>query len=305
MAAGSNVFYSQQYASAVELLAQQMRPRVASTFSPMTAVGKSATVVNQIDAFEADERTGLYDAIVFGEPVHNRPWVYPRNFDKALPFDNIEAMQMNANPTSEYVAGIVAALNRKMDDEAIRAFFADRLMGESAGTTGVFAAASDGSSSSFQIGVSVGGTTSGLNVEKLQAALEVFRSVEVGVDESEQIHCVISAKQERNLMNEIEVLSADYTAKRIMDSGTMVNSGYMGINWIMSARLATDASGYRRVPFYTSKGMTFCSWDGGMHTDVTQRKDLRGHPWQVYGKQSAGAVRRDAKRVIEIKCSEA
>jgi hypothetical protein len=302
MAAGSNVFYSQQYASAVELLSQQLTPRIASLFSPMTAVGKSATVVNQIAAFDADERTGLYDTIVFGEPTHTRPWVYPRNFDKALPFDSIEAMQMNANPSSEYVRGVVAALNRKMDDEAIRAFFANRLMGESAGTTGVFAAASDGSSSSYAIGVSVGGTTSGLNVEKVQAALEVLRAGEVM---DEQVHCVISPKQERNLMNEIEVTSSDFTAKRIIDSGTMAGSGFMGINWVLSNRLQTDANSYRRVPFFTSAGMSFCSWDGGIKTDVSQRKDLRGHPWQVYGKGSWGAVRKDALKVIEIKCSEA
>ena len=54
MAAGSNAFYTQQYASAVELAAQQMRPRIATSFSPMTGEGKAATVVNLIDAFEAD-----------------------------------------------------------------------------------------------------------------------------------------------------------------------------------------------------------------------------------------------------------
>jgi hypothetical protein len=298
MAAGSNVFYSQQYASAVELLAQQMRPRVASTFSPMTAVGSSATVVNQIAAFEADERTGLYDPIVFGEPTHNRPWVYPRNFDKAIPFDNLEAMQMNANPTSEYVMGVVSALNRKMDDEAIRAFFANRLLGEAAGTSEAF-------EGSMQVPVATGGAGSGLNVEKLQAALEIFRALEVGIEDGDtQIHCVISAKQERNLMNEIEVTSSDFTAKRIIDSGTIVASGFMGINWIISARLPVDGSSYRRVPFYTSKGMTFCTWDGGIKTSVDQRKDLRGHPWQVYGKGSCGAVRKDKMRVVEIQCAE-
>ena len=167
MAVGSNAFYSQQYASAVELLAQQMQPKVASLFTPGTGEGKSATVVNQIDAFEAEERTALYDTVVFGEPAHTRPWVYPRHFDKAIPFDSIEQMQMNANPQSEYVQGVVAAINRKMDDEAIRAFFADRLLGESAGTTDSFAAG-------FQVGVSVGGTTSGLNVEKLQNGIQIL-----------------------------------------------------------------------------------------------------------------------------------
>ena len=297
MAAGSNAFYSQQYASAVELLSQQLTPRIAGLFTPMTAVGKSATVVNQIDAFEADERTGLYEPIVFGEPDHNRPWVYPRHFDKAIPFDSIEQMQTNANPTSEYVQGVVAALNRRKDDEAIRAFFADRLMGESGTTTDQFAVA-------MQIGVNVGGTASGLNVEKIQAALEVLRSLEVGLEDGETINCVISPKQERNLMNELEVTSSDFTVKRIMDSGTMAGSGYMKINWVISNRLLVDGSAYRRVPFFTGKGMSFCTWDGGTKTKVSQRDDLRGQPWQVYGETHCGSVRRDAKRVVEIKCAE-
>lgn len=295
MATGSNAFYSQQYATAVELLAQQMQAKVATLFTPMTAVGKSATVVNQIDAFEADERSSMYNTIVFGTVTHNRPWVYPRHFDKAIPFDSIEQMQMNANPTSEYVQGVVAAINRKMDDEAIRAFFAARNLGESAATSESF-------SSSYQVTVSIGGTTSGLNVEKLQAGLEILRASEI---DGEQIHCIISPKQERNLMNEIEVTSSDFTAKQIIDRGTMVGSGFMGINWILSNRLQTDANSYRRVPFFTSKGMSFCTWDGGIKTDVSQRKDLQGLPWQVYGEGHFGAVRRDAKRVVEIQCSEA
>lgn len=295
MPSGSNAFYSQQYATAVELLAQQMQAKVATLFTPMTAVGKSATVVNQIDAFEADERSSLYNTIVFGAVTHNRPWVYPRHFDKAIPFDSIEQMQMNANPTSEYVQGVVAAINRRMDDEAIAALFRDRNMGESAATTDSF-------SSSFQVGVNVGGTASGLNVEKLQAGLEILRASEI---DGEQIHCIISPKQERNLMNEIEVTSTDFTSKMIIDKGTMVGSGFMGINWILSNRLNVDGSSYRRVPFFTSKGMSFCTWSGGIKTDVSQRKDLQGLPWQVYGEGHFGAVRRDAKRVVEIKCSEA
>ena len=295
MAANSNVFYTQQYASAVELLAQQMTPRVAMTFSPMSGEGKSATVVNQIDAFEADERSALYDPVVFGEPTHTRPWVYPRHFDKAIPFDSIEAMQMNANPQSEYVQGVVAAINRKMDDEAIRAFFADRNVGEAGTTTDSFAAG-------YQVGVSIGGTTSGLNVEKLQNAIQIFEENEIDLD-MEQLYCVISPKQKRNLMNEIEVTSGDFFKGQVMSSRNV--SGFLAINFIVSNRLLTDGSSYRRVPIYTQRGMTFASWGGGLQTTVSQRHDLRGHPWQVYGQGHFGSVRRDAKRVVEIKCSEA
>jgi hypothetical protein len=297
MAGNTDVIFSQQYASAVELVAQQMRPRVASLFNQMTAVGKSATVANFIDPFEAEDRTGLYDDIIFGEVNHNRPWVYPIHFDKALPFDSIEQMQMNANPQSEYVQGIVAALNRRADKEAIRALFAARNMGTDGTTSSSFASAN-------QVSVDEGGTGSGLNVQKLQKALQLARTNEVGIDEPEQFHIVISPVQEKNIMDELEVISSDFTVKRILDAGTIVGSNYMGLNWVLTNNLLTDGSGYRRVPFFTSRGMSFCTWNGGPQTNVSQRTDKRGQPWQVYGQQHCGAVRRDEKRVYEIKCAE-
>lgn len=295
MSQNSPAFYSVQYASAVELLAQQMVPKVAQTFTPMTGEGKSATVVDQIDAMEADERVARYDDITPGDPAHTRPWVFPRFFDKAVLFDSMDQMKMNANPQSGYVETLVSAINRKMDDEAIRAFFADRLVGENGTTTDSFA-------SGFQVGVSVGGTTSGLNVEKLQNAIQIFEENEVDV-ESEQLYCVISPKQKRNLMNEIEVTSGDFFKGQVMTSRSV--SGFLSINFIVSNRLGVDGSSYRRVPIYTQKGMNFTTWGGGMSTDVSIRKDKRGLPWQAYVMGNFGAVRRDAKRVVEIKCSEA
>lgn len=298
MAQGSQAFYSQQYASAVELVAQQTRPRIASTFMPMSGVGRAATVVNMVDTGDADERTGIYEPVVFSEATHTRPWVYPRHFDKALPFDSIEQMQMNANPTSTYTQGLIASLNRRMDDEAIRAFFAARTLETNDGGQ-----ATDNFAAGFQVGVDVGGTASGLNVEKLQTVLEIARSNEVGLEDGETLNIAISPKQERNLMNEMEVINTDFTIKRIMDAGTIAGSGYMGFNWIITNRLLTDASSRRRVPVWTQRGMSFCTW-GGLMTKVSQRDDLRGAPWQVYGEIHVGAVRRDAKRVFEIKCAE-
>ena len=98
--------------------------------------------------------------------------------------------------------------------------------------------------------------------------------------------------------------TSDFTARSLIDRGTVMGSGFMGINWIISNRLLTDGSSYRRVPFYTAKGMSFCTWDGGIKTNVSQRLDKRGQPWQVYGQGHFGSVRRDAKKVVEIKCAE-
>lgn len=299
MPANSNVLYSQQYTSATELVAQQLRPRLTPLFSQMTAVGQQAVMAQFIDVGEAEDRTELYTPIAADDVIHTRPWVFPSNCDKAVLFDSIEQMQMAANPTSDYVQGIVAAINRKMDNAGVNAFFASRMVGQQGTTAEVF------DTTNRVISVDVGGAASGLNVEKIQALLESMRSAEVGIDEDETINIAISPKQERNLMNEIEIISSDFTMKRIMDSGTMVGSGYLKINWVLTNKYTLDGSGYEQVPAWTQRGMGFCTWNGGMSTKVSQRDDLRGQPWQAYGQGHYGAVRRDAKRVWQIKASRA
>lgn len=295
MPANFNVLYSQQYSAVVELVAQQTRPRIVSSFTPESITGQQATVVNLVDVGEAEIRTELYTPIAPGDVVHTRPWIFPINCDKAVFFDTIEAMQSNVSPQSSYVQGIVTAINRKMEDEGIAAMWRSRMVGQQGTTPEAFEAIT-----SRTISVDIGGTGSNLNVEKLQAVLEAMRGQEVGLEDGEQINIAISPKQERSMMNEIEAISSDFTSKRLMDAGTMAGSGYMGFNWIVSNRLLLDGSGNRQIPVWTARGMSFGTWGGGMSTKVSQREDLRGHPWQAYGQGHYGSVRRDEKRVWRI-----
>ena len=302
MPANFNVLYTQQFASAVELIAQQKRSRIASTFTQESVEGKSATVVDFVGSIELDERTTLYDDIIPKDVDHFRPYVYPRHFDGAIFFDDIEKMQANANPQSAYLQDEVAAMYRAQDREAIRAFFDTRTLDMASGSQ---------QSQAFNFGnnrvvdVNVGGATSGLNVQKLQKLKVLMKQSEVGMDDDELIHIAISPVEESQLMDEIEVTSSDFTRKSILDAGTIVGSMFMGFDFIVTNQLPTDANGYRRLPAWTTRGMSFATWDGGTHTDVSQRKDKRGHPWQVYIKGSFGAVRRDENRVYEIKANEA
>jgi hypothetical protein len=292
MSANSPAFYTTQYASAVELLSQQKVAKIAPLFMQMTGEGVSATVVDQVDAIEADERTTRYDDITPGDPAHTRPWVFPRSFDKAVFFDTFDKMRMNADPTSTYVEALVAAINRKADDECIRAFFDARIVGQ-AGTT------SENFPSANQVGVNVGGTASGMNVEKLQTVLRFFEENEVDLD-TEQVCVALSPTQAQNLGNEIEVISSDFYGGYMR---TRKLDGFLTIRYILTNRLQVDGSGYRRCPAWTASGMSYATWGGGMMTDVSQRKDKRGMPWQAYVQGNFGAVRRDNKRVFEIKCA--
>lgn len=295
MSANSPALYSQQYTDAVELAAQQTMAMLASTFTPISVTGKAATVVNLVDAIDVDERTTRLDDITFKDPNHRRPWVFPHTYDAAVPFDDLDAIRMNANPTSEYVQALVAAMNRKHDERSAVAFFADRIVSTTAGGDNV----TDSFAAGQQVSVNMGGTASGLNVEKLQEGIRLFRVNEVDLDQ-EQINVAISPRQERDLANEIEVVSQDffggYFRTRSLD-------GFLKIRYIVTNRLQVDGSSYRRIPMWTKRGMAFATWKG-TRIDVSQRKDKRGLPWQAYIDGSFDAVRRDEKRVVEIKCAE-
>lgn len=296
MSANSAAFYSQQYTTSVELAAQQTMSKIAPLFTPVSVEGKQATVVNLVDAIDVDERNTRNDDITFKDPNQRRPWVFPKTYDAAVPFDDLDAIRMNANPTSEYVQALVAAINRKHDSISVAAFFADRIISTAAGGDNV----TDSFAAGQQVSVNIGGTTSGLNVEKLQEGIRLMRVNEVDLD-TEELNVAISPLQEKNLANEIEVISSDffggYFRTRSLD-------GFLKIRYILTNRLEVDGSSYRRVPMWTKRGMAFATWKG-TRIDVSQRKDKRGLPWQGYIDGSFGAVRRDEKRVIEIKCSEA
>lgn len=296
MSANASALYSQQYTDAVELAAQQTMAMLAPLCTPVSVTGKAATVVNLVDAIEVDERTTRLDDITFKDPNHRRPWVFPHTYDAAVPFDDLDAVRTNANPTSEYVQALVAAMNRKHDSAVATAFFADRIISTASGGDNV----TDSFAAGQQVGVNVGGTASGLNVEKLQEGIRLFRVNEVDLDQ-EQLCVALSPRQEKDLANEIEVISTDffggYFRTRSLD-------GFLKIRFIVTNRLPTDGSSYRRVPMWTKRGMAFATWKG-TRIDVSQRKDKRGLPWQGYIDGSFDAVRRDEKRVVEIKCSEA
>jgi hypothetical protein len=287
----SAAFYTTQYASAVELLSQQTDTKIAQFFMQGTGEGKSATIVDQMDAIEADERDTRLDDIVPKDPALTRPWIYPRVFDAAIMLDTFDKMKMNADPTSAAVQNIVAALNRRKDDEAIAAFFRDRLLGESAGTTESF-------SSSYQVSVNTGGTGSGMNVEKLQNALQILEENEVDLD-TEQVHVALSPTQVRNLGNEIEVISSDFYGGYMR---TRSLNGFLTLQYHVTNRLPVNGSSQRRCPVWVPKAMAFYTWPAATLTSVDIRKDKRGHPWQAYSQTGCGAVRVDQKRVVEIPC---
>lgn len=288
--------YAQQYATNIELLAQQKGSRFEGTVTPQTITGaKAATPVEQIGAVEATDRATRYPPLTPADTPHSRPWLYPVDSDWNDLVDSIDQLRMVVDPKSKYVENGNHAMNRRKDKRIIDAFFATRNIGETGASTQSFPAAQ-------QISVSFGASGAvGLTVAKMREAKRLLMAAEIEM-ESDTLTIGVAAKQHDNLLAEMQVISLDFNEKPVMVEGMVTR--FLGFNLKHSERMSLDGSSYRRCPAFAKSGMVLGTWKG-ITTDISQRKDLAGLPWQIYVYGTFGATRTEEVKVVEIPCSEA
>lgn len=287
--------YSQQYANTIELLLQQRGSKLRETvgFQPITGA-KAAVPVEQIGAVVATKRVTRYPPLVPGNTPTDRPWIFPFDYDWNDLIDSIDKLRMLTDPQSSYVQNGTYAMGRAQDDEIISAFFADRKTGQEGGTTTSFPAAQ-------QIAVNFGASGNvGLTVAKLREAKRLLMAAEVDL-ENDPLTAVVTAKQHDNLLAEFQVISLDFNEKPVLVEGKVTR--FLGFNFKHTERIVTNGSSHRRVPVYAKSGMVLGMWND-ITTDVSQRKDLAGLPWQVYVYGTFGSTRKEEKKVVEVICAE-
>ena len=164
---------SQQYSDNLELLSQQMTPKVADYCMQQSATGSKAfRMLSQVDGTNAVERSTSAKPAMNIDIPHDGRWVYPRMFDWGKVVDDIDLLQTNITPQGAYTRSAIAAMNRKRDDLFFEAYFGDAKTGETGSTTTSF-------DSNNQVANTVGSTT-GLNLTKLREAIEGLEANDVG-----------------------------------------------------------------------------------------------------------------------------
>lgn len=287
--------YAQQYASNIEMKLQQEGSRFRGTVSEQTITGaKAATPAEQIGSTNATKRSTRYPPLAPANTPHERPWLYPSDYDWNDLIDSIDKLRMVIDPTSAYVKSGVDALGRAMDDEIVPAFFGDRKTGEQGATTTSFPAAQQ-----VAVNFAAAGNV-GLTVAKMREVKRLMLAAEIDF-KTDMAFVAVSAKQHDNLLGEFQVVSLDFNEKPVLVEGMVTR--FLGFNFIFSERLQTDANSYRRVPFWVKSGVRLGIWQG-VTTDISQRKDLAGLPWQIYVYGTFGATRMQEKKVVEAKCAE-
>lgn len=290
--------YVQQYATTVALLLQQRGSKLRNAVTFGSYVGKQASPVDQIGAITAQRVTSRFAPMGRVDAPTDRRWVFPVDYDLPQLIDKFDKLRMLTDPESAYVQNAVYAMGRAMDDEIITAFFGDAKTGENGGTTTSFP-------SGQSVSVNTGGAASNLNVAKLRAAKKILMANEVDL-EADMIFAAITASQHDALLNEIQIISRDYNETPVLVNGKV--QAFLGINFIHCERLGTgtdDASGTSRaIPVWAKSGMHLGMWND-ISTDIDQRKDLQGLPWQAYVYGTFGATRLEEKKIVRVWCREA
>lgn len=287
---------SQQYSTNLNLLSQQLGSKFGQACMPTTITGaKAARLQSQIDKTEATERTTRAQPAMNIRIDHTGRWVYFREFDWGTVIDNIDLLQTNIAPQGAYVRTGVSAMKRKEDDLFLSAFFGTSKTGETGGTDVTFPAGK-------QVAVNLSGSNEGLTLGKMEAAMELLLAGDVDLDMEVPI-MGISPKQHKELKALTEVKSADFNTRKVLGEDGMLRH-FNGFDLVISNRLPTDGSGYRRIPVWVKSGMGKGIWQE-IKGEIRKRPDLQGNPDYAETTMAMDFTRLEEARCIEIKCAEA
>lgn len=293
--------YYTQFAQNIDYLVQQKDSRLGETVRSGTHTGDKASPVDQIGSSEMSDITDRFATIVRTDGPLSRRWVFPIASDHAQMLDTFDALKLLLDPKSAYVQSATMAANRRKDRHIIGAWFADALTGVNAGTTETFGTTLT-SSSGQNVAVSLGGTTSNLNVAKLKEAKRRLMSQNIDVA-NEKLWLVGSSKEHDSLLNEIQVVSMDFNEKAVLVDGLVTR--FLGFNMKWTELITTgtdDAAGTsNQVAAYAEGAMYYGSWQT-QTTDISQRKDLKGLPWQAYVMMMGASTRLEKERIVRIWC---
>lgn len=287
--------YHKQFTTNTELLLQQKMPKFMGTVSMGAYSGESAQVVKQFGEVEFEDRLGRNEDTTFADIEHKQRWVFPNDYDLALPVSKVDEIRMLNSPLSPYAEAMRAAWARKWDDRVIAAFFGISQTGKNGVTATAFP-----TNAAHVVPVAAGASgATGLNIEKLIQARELLKSKENDLA-TEMPHIAVSAKQISDMLRTVEATSADYAAIKRLESGEI--DTFMGFRFVDTERLLTVSTN-RRCPVWLPSGIHMGQWDG-LTTRIGERPDKK-YITQVYMEGTIGATRTQEGKIVEVLCSEA
>lgn len=279
------------YKTTVQFLLQQMDNRFRKAVTEDSYKGQQGKSVEQFGLATAQLRTSRNSDTPNLNLTQDARWVFPADYEWGTLVDDQDKLRMIIDPTSPIAQAAAMGMKRAQDDVIINAFFATAQKGQFGTTPEAF------DTTDYQVGQNVGGTSSNLNVAKLQAALKALMLANKG-EIMEPIYCAISSEEHDALLKEVQVTNRDYNGgAAVLEDGKIKR--FMGMEFIITERLLTDSTNtYRLIPVWVKSGMHLGVWED-IVAEVTKRPD-KGYATQVYTRMTIGATRLMQGKVVQI-----
>jgi hypothetical protein len=260
-------------------------------------VGKQASPVDYIGNIQMKAPAGRYAPNQPQNVDFTRRWVLPVDKEAYQLIDTFDKLRLLQDPTSRYSDVAMAAVAREWDDRVIQAAFAVATIGDS---TGIGTTTETFSTASWQIASTFGSSAaSGLTVAKMIEAKRIMRKAQVPIDE-EQLTWITNSQGESDLLNQVQVVSTDFSDKPVLMDGKVTR--FLGWDIVYSERL-TSTSNVRQNIALVKSGAYLGIWKD-VENDLERRRDLSGLPWQLASLMTSGATRLEPGRLLQVLASD-
>lgn len=284
--------YHREFTSNVELLLQEKMPVMLRGVDMESYSGESAQVVKQFGEVEFQENNTRHGDTNFSDIQHKQRWIFPTDYDLALPVDKKDEIRMLNSPVSPYVEAMRAAYARK-----VNTIIRDAATGTA--RTGKNGATSTSYDSGMTVAVNFagGGSNTNLTVAKLIEAQRLLGINEN--DDDEPAYMAVTHNQIASLLNEDKMTSSDYAAVKALVHGEI--DSFMGFTFLKYNNLNKSGNN-RDVLFWKRSGLRYGLWNG-LETHIGERADKK-YLTQVFMQFTGAATRTQEKKVGKILCDE-
>ena len=268
-----------------------------------------------LGTIDLDEKIARFEDLPVDDLVHNRRWIHPRWFRKAIFVDNEDQIMEHTDPTGDYIQALANGGVRLKNDVIHSCFFANVKGGKEPGddtysfkntlmapTTaqGGRTIPHDCADTSF----SKGGTSSGLTLNKLQMATRAFGELKVNLNGPRYI--ALTHKHINDLIFDAKLQSIDTSPYKALAAGTIPGMTWGGWTFVIDYNITLGSSNdidsdtnVYELPVWVPQGILYAAHAAPMFAiDRLPRKGLHVH--QIAAQMGMNAIRMDEDRVMKI-----
>lgn len=301
------------YNNKTELYAQQIISRLEDFTTPLQLVGINTRVDLNVMPTQMNQITNSVQPVQFTEMTLQPRFCSWNVYETVVPvmdtqLDAIvgaaDGMVAGADPTARMTEGLIAAMNRTIDDVLYAGLFGPALSsnnGWDPNTTIPF-----DTNMTVPVGFTYPNPSSAtplpLTREKVYYALQLLQNYNV----TGTVYCAIPPSMFAQLKLDSVATNQLYVGSewRLANQDLVYEVPSLGVTFIVSTRVPFNTAGDTRLcPMWVSSGITYGK-QKPPQIRIQERPDLAQYTYQIKADMAIGSVRNQEAQVVMIQCAD-